>query len=123
MSEAIRITCRFDVNRCSPNLRQHWRVRAKHTKAAREAGRQAWLEAGSPVASGPVRVSLLVRRARKLDQANLWSACKGLLDGVFVGALTPDDGERWVKLGSVTQESGKAWKLREECVLVVEPLL
>ena len=119
MNEVIRITVPFDINRCSPNHRLHYLARARLMAAARQAGRLAWMAAGSPQATVPVQVSLVLHRARAIDQGNAWAAAKGAIDGVFVDALTPDDGPKWVTLGSVVQETGRQWKGREECVFVV----
>lgn len=115
------IRVRFDINRVSPNQRLHHMTRARLNRMAREAGRLAWAQAGRPTSSAPVTVDLILRRARAIDQANAWAAAKGAIDGVFVEALTPDDSPKYVRLGTVTQETGKAWKGREECVFVVTP--
>jgi hypothetical protein len=114
------ITVHYDIRDLSPNLRLHWRARAKRTKQAREVARLAWIQAGKPTTDAPVRVSMIVRRARQMDQANLWSAAKACLDGVFVKAFTPDDGPKWLTLGEVRQESGKAWKERPEVIFIIQ---
>jgi hypothetical protein len=122
MAEPFRavLTVPFDIGRLSPNRRLHHLERARLTRQARTTGRLAWLQAGRPQAPARVRVSMLVRRGRECDQQNLWAAAKGVVDGVFCGALTPDDSPRWVELGAVTQECGGRWKGREEVVFLVE---
>lgn len=116
----IRLVVPFNLQRCSPNRRLHHMAKARETRAAREAARCAWVAAGSPRLEGKVRVSVIVRRARPLDQANIWAACKGALDGIFVEGVTPDDGPEFVELGRVQQEVGKAWKGAEQVVFVIE---
>lgn len=120
-----RITVPWDVQRTSPNQRQHWRQRAKLTKLARDRARLAWAVAGRPQVPAealPVRVSLIVRRARVIDEDNAISGSKALRDGLFNDALTPKDSQQFVKIGSVTFETGREWKGREECIFVVEAL-
>jgi hypothetical protein len=56
-----------------------------------------------------------------MDQANLWGGLKSVMDGLFVRAITPDDSERWVELGSVSQSIGAEWKGREEVEFFIEP--
>lgn len=121
-TEIARITVPYDVQRLSPNLRLHFHERARRTKVARFLARRAWEQAGSPRATGPVRVSLLVRRGRSIDQQNVWCATKSICDGIFCAGLTPDDAPEWVTLGTVTQEPGRQWRGREEVVLIVEAL-
>jgi len=122
---AIRIVIPFDPNRTSEN-----RVKSANRFSrsdlhgtAREVARAAWLAAGKPVATGPVRLSIHCRRGRSMDLGNIVGGCKPLIDGVFVDALTPDDGPKWLqRLGGVTQETGACWKGREEVVFTVEEL-
>lgn len=101
----------------------HHQARANLYRRAREAGRLAWLASGGERLTGPVRVSLHVRRARVCDLMNLWGGAKPVADGVFNDALLPNDGPEFLReLGPVTLERGKQWKGREECVFTVEPL-
>lgn len=123
---AVLIRVPWDVQRTSPNQRKHWRAWARIKKDAQEAARYGWMLAGRPVFTERVRVSIIVRRARVIDQDNAWAACKPLVDQIFnakrnagEGAL-PDDSQKWLELGSVTLQTGKAWKLRPEVVFVVE---
>jgi hypothetical protein len=81
----------------------------------------AWRLAGCPTMTGPVDVSILVRRGRRLDPDNLLASCKSAIDGLFNGAITPVDTERWVRYVSWTQETGREWALRPEVVVRVTP--
>jgi hypothetical protein len=120
MSEPIRITVPFDPHRLSLNARLHWRARKRLNDAAKEAAVYGWMLAGQPKAEGPVRVSLIVRRGRRLDIDNAITGTKACRDALFKGRVTPDDSPRWVTLGECQQECGKVWRGREECVFVIE---
>lgn len=117
----IMLTVPFDVGRCSPNRRLHWAARAREVRHARTAATLAWRAAGSPKLAGPVDVSILVRRGRRLDPDNLLASCKGALDGLFCGAITPDDSEAWIRYVGVRQETGQHWATRPEVVVTVTP--
>jgi hypothetical protein len=114
------ITVPVDVGLTSPNLRRYWLIEARAKKAARTTAAWAWIAAGRPRAHGQVLVSVVVRRARAMDEGNVWAALKPVIDGLFVNALTPDDSPRWVKLGTLTQEISLRYRGREECVFRVE---
>lgn len=118
----IRIVVPWDPNRTNPNrmMSLHWAAKGKLAKQARLLACLCWQQAGSPVASGPVRVCVTVRRGRVMDQGNIWAGLKHVIDGIFVGALTPDDSPRWLQLGDVRQETGKQWRGREECEFLIE---
>lgn len=120
--ESWTITVFVDPGLTSPNLRLHWRSRADRNRKAREAARWAWITTGQPRAKGPVLVSVTVRRARAMDEGNVWAALKPTLDGLLVDAITPDDSPRWVRLGTLTQEIQGRYRGREECVFHVEPI-
>lgn len=126
MGDAIRILVHTDIGKLSPNLRIHWQERRRRAKVAAAAAVAAWLAAGSPVADGPVAVSLIIRRGRAMDADNAIASCKAVIDALFrrsrTGAgVTPDDGPRWVHLGDVRQETGGQWRGREEVEVVVVP--
>lgn len=128
-------TVHHDIGQCSQNAlrNKHWTAVHRLTHAARLAGYRAWIDAGGMRYEGKVRVSLVIRRARSLDPANLPGACKGVLDGVLVGihigtkeqrrllpALLPDDSARWVDSVTARQETGKEHKGRETVLVIVE---
>lgn len=116
------ISVSVDVQGASPNNRGHWRKLYRIKKAMREAAQWAWVAAGKPVSDVPVRYSILIRRARRIDGDNAIACCKPLIDGLFHKAVTPSDSGRWVTLGTVTQETGKKWKLAPEVVVTIEKL-
>lgn len=119
------IVIRWDVARTADNRTRrggHWSQRARVVKMAREAARLAWLNAGSPTASGKVRLSVICRRARQMDTCNIVGGLKPLIDGVFVNGMTPDDTPKHLELGSVTQETNKRWKGAEEVEFVIEQM-
>jgi hypothetical protein len=110
----VSITVDFDLVRCSPNRHQCWQVKAQHASAARTAARIAWMQAGEPTLTPPVRVNVIVRRPRPLDQDNAWASAKHLIDGICgspqrkLPGIVPDDRPRYVRLGELTQITGKA---------------
>ncbi len=102
----LTIRIEYDIGPLSPNRtrRLHWGARAALAKDAKWAAYAAWVSAGSPRAAGPVRCAIVSYRSRALDDDNLIAACKPLLDGIFKGAMTPDDSPAYLELGSVRQE-------------------
>lgn len=120
-----RIVVKWDVSRSADNKTRrggHWAQRAKIMRLARETAHFYWAAAGKPIAAGKVRVSLICRRGRTMDSANIVGGAKPILDGIFVKAMTPDDSPKYVELGGVTQETGKRWKGAEELELVIEEM-
>lgn len=109
----------WDLARTNPNKRPGKWGKIKANTAARRAGRYAWYDAGRPESDAPVIVDVVVQRARKLDQANIWAALKGPMDGMFVDGLTPDDNEQWLTLGTITQEPDPKWKDHERVLFHV----
>lgn len=109
----------WDVQRTSPNQWNHWAERTRRNRAAKDTARLAWLEAGSPMATGPVVVEITVRRGREIDPDNALGGCKPLIDSLFKKAITPDDSRRWVSFRPVEQEAGRQWKGREEVLFVI----
>lgn len=110
----------YDPQLLSPNLRLHWRTRAKRTKAAREAARLAWIAAGRPTSAVPVVLHAIIRRARRIDDDNAWGCLKAIRDGVFTDGFTPNDSPAWVQMGTLKQHAEKYWKGREEVILIVQ---
>ena len=134
MGGVIRIIVAHDPARTSPNQRLHWAERHRRNDAARAAARAGWLQAGCPVATGLVRISFIVRRARKLDADNALAGCKPIIDALFgqrrrarqpalPGLVTPDDSPRWLTLGEVRQETGARWRRRPEVEVVIESVI
>lgn len=135
--ELCRLVVPFDLWCTSPN-RTHYRDPMMNNRAARRtknllitAARLAWKKAGRPRSEGPVRYSLLIRRGRCFESDNAWSAFKAGRDALFCGirfaddggAITPNDNDQWVQMGSLTWETGKAWAgNRAEIVVIVETL-
>ena len=110
-------------NRLSLNHRKNWRIASE----ARERARLAWLAAGRPKSTVPVRVDLIIYRARRVDQSNAWTAAQPYLDGCMSAnrnqgqGVVPDDGEKWLTLGTVTQETGFCFKRKEYVELRIMP--
>jgi hypothetical protein len=98
-------------------------ARHRLAKAGREAGWVAWLLAGRPRAFGRVGVSAYVYRARVIDQDNAWAGMKPVLDGILSkkwgAGMTPDDSQKWVRLGSIFVVSGKQYQGCEHVVLTI----
>lgn len=106
-----------DIYHNSPNSMggRHRMAVHKLEKRAMEDARNIWLLTGGPVAPGPVRVDIEVIRGKRMDQANIWAGLKGTMDGLFKNAITPDDSDKYVTLGAITQTTGKQYRLKE-CV-------
>lgn len=109
MPNPIRILVAADPHMASPNKRQHFHVIAKIKRTMRSAASWAWIGAGKPRATGPVHVTVIVRRGRAIDLDNALAGCKPLIDGLFNGAITPDDSMDWVKGYTIRQEVGKRY--------------
>ncbi len=94
---------RLPLNRMAVwRMEQHWKE-----KAAAE-----WLALPSRCRfPGRVRVSFCIYRWRKLDPDNARSsrALKMVIDGLK-GKAFPDDTERWVEMGPVTQVSSLQYR-------------
>lgn len=118
----IRITVPFDPSLFSLNERLHWRARYQRNKPLKELTRACWLAAGAPRATGRVRVSMIIRRGREIDDDNAITGTKVARDALFNDAITPDDSRKWVRLGEVDQQAGKAWKERPEVEFIIEEL-
>jgi hypothetical protein len=74
----------------SPNVREHWRARAKRTRLERAEVRRSL--AGRAVPPLPAVVSLCRVGPRRLDDDNLAGALKGVRDEVSAW-LGADDGD------------------------------
>jgi hypothetical protein len=116
------ITVYWDVQKSSPNRKSlNWRVNAAIASKAKRAGIDGWYAAGRPRSGVPVKVDVTIFRGRRIDAANAWAALKHVMDGIFVKALTPDDGEKWVRLGTLHQDTGDKHKGLETVVFQVTP--
>src|SRR5688572_9515766 len=118
--ELCRIIIPVDVNEANPNrfrsLRQKMRVKRDHIDAAK----LCWVKAGRPMSEVKVRVSVIIRRARKLDPDNAIASLKHLIDGIFKDAITKDDSDKYIELGIVSQETNAKYKSSPEVEFVVE---
>ena len=121
MSEPLRIVVQFDVNRTSPNRMSglHWAEKGDLQRIAKELARYCWERAGRPTLAPPVRVDIIVRRGRRMDADNALAGCRGLINGLFKGAVTQDDGPDFLQLGTLTQECGKSWKGAPEVEFII----
>lgn len=105
-----RMVVHFDVALCSQNRACKLRDKMRAKKQARKAGWEAWIEAGRPTSSVPVNVRLINCRTRTMDEFNFGGACKHIVDGIFVKALTPDDSPEWVHFLPIEQRPDKSNK-------------
>lgn len=110
----------WDPHLTSANQRLHWAERARRNKRAKWRAREAWEKSGSAKATGRVRVTLTVRRAKALDGDNLISGCKPIIDGIFKDGVTPDDSAKWVALQTPQQEIAARWKGLEHVLVTIE---
>lgn len=118
--EICRLILPIDPGPMSPNKRTNWRKLAKLKSDAWKAARWIWLEAGKPKSDVPIRVSYIVRRARRLDDDNAILGLKSARDALFNDAITPNDTPDWVLTAGLDQEIGPQWKARPETVVIVE---
>lgn len=119
MVEICRLILPLDANQMNPNNRRKLRDWLRAKKYHKETAHKVWLEAGKPRASGPVTVSVIIRRGRLLDEDNARAGLKACFDSLFKKAITPDDSTKWVKLGALTQETGGRWRYAPEIEIVV----
>ena len=110
----------------SPNLRLHYLQRHRRVQDWKSRAWLAWLEANRPRVRRKVRVSLVVRRARRVDPDNAWASVKAILDGLTDEpgrlALWPNDSADWIEVGGVIFETGQRWSGREELLIRCEAL-
>jgi hypothetical protein len=118
--QVCKLVLPLDANEMNPNKRRRLRdwinAKVRHAFTARTV----WREAGKPVSASPVTVNVTIRRGRLLDEDNARASLKAVFDGLFKKAITPDDSPQWVKLGTLTQEINKRWKLKPEIEIIVE---
>jgi crossover junction endodeoxyribonuclease RusA len=82
----------------SLNDRMHYMVKAKHTKAWRDAARLAAEAAGIPSCSR-IRITLIYtpRDRRRRDPLNLIATLKACEDGIVDAGVVPDDTPAYVE--------------------------
>lgn len=88
------------------NIREHWSVRAKRTKAHRHTATTMLMMVANGLAlAGPVVVTLNRSSPRKLDDDNLRGALKAVRDGVadWLGVVDNDPRVTW----EYKQQTGK----------------
>jgi len=110
----------LDANEMNPNKRRRLRDWISTKTRHKNTAYATWLVADRPRSASPVTVNVTIRRGRLLDEDNARASLKAVFDGLFKGGITPDDSPQWVKLGTLTQEVGKRWKLKPEIEIVVE---
>lgn len=118
-AEVCRLVIPVDVNEMNPNRRGKLRAWIRAKTRHKDTARLAWIAAGKPAAETQVTVSVIIRRQRQLDEDNARASLKAIFDGLFKQAITPDDSPKWVKLGSLTQQTGDRWKLKPEVEIIV----
>jgi hypothetical protein len=57
-----------------------------------------------------------------MDRDNIRTGLKPLQDGLFKSGITPDDSDRFLAEGEITQETGKRWRAAPEVIVTVEEL-
>ena len=83
------------ANPLSLNGRQHWRVKAKHTKQWRQfAALSATRYPELPACD--VTLTWFVTDKRRRDEDNLYPLLKALCDGLVDAGVVPDDTARWM---------------------------
>ena len=116
----IVVLVEFDPNRTSLNQPIHFRERHRRNLAANEFAKLGWMKAGKPRFNGLVVADVLVRRGRALDQDNILTGLKPVLDGLVRCGMLEGDSATLFRWRSVDQETGKAWRGREECIITLE---
>lgn len=101
----IRIVVPCDLWDTSPNHRiRPPAAKRRLQRLSRETAQWSWIAAGRPKSAVPVRYTIVYRRETELDDDNAIAASKWIRDGLFVGAITPSDGSKWVKFAGVVFE-------------------
>lgn len=129
MTQPLHITVRWDPATTSPNRlvgKKKGHI-GRLVGSARQAAAEGYLLAGRPQIAGKVRVSLIVRRGRTMDDDGVWGGLKWCRDQLFNRTkyghgVTPDDSPRWFVGGGITWETGAQWKGREQVVYIVEEI-
>lgn len=117
----MRIEIPFDPARLSPNKNLHW---AKERRIRHESyllARAAWRHIGRPRSKFPVEVRVTVYRSRNMDGDNALRGCKGITDGLFKDAITPDDSPRWLRFERIRIVRAKEYRLNPKVVYEIIP--
>ena len=122
MGRKVGMIIAADANDLSPNKRLHWRKRAQLVRLWRHKAAQTWKAGGFPPYTTKVRIDFLIRRGRKIDQAQAHGslALKAIEDGLVDAGMIPDDSEKWVEWGPVRVQSGSEYRLFPEVMVIVE---
>jgi hypothetical protein len=119
----------WDAGRLTPNKTRgmHWAEVGRLSDHAKTAARVAYYAAGCPEIDGKVRISIVVRRPRRTDPDATLASVKPIVDALFCRdkngtGITPDDSDRYVEYGSISQETGARWRGCEEVEIRVESL-
>ena len=70
------------------------------------------------VSNYSANVKLINCRTREMDELNFGGACKGIIDGIFINGLTPDDTPKWVHFLGCEQRPHKSH--RADPTVIVE---
>lgn len=118
------LVIRGDTGKLSPNQRIHHRTRSTRIKEWRESAKWIAAELGWPKKPRRVRLDWTIRRWQKTDHFNAMAslALKAAEDGLVDAGIVPDDNEKFVVWGEVSQDCGKQWRYREEIQLTVTVL-
>ena len=92
------------------NGRYHWHAKADATKALRQLGKSAWVEAGQPKFERAYACAFIQVRGGRFDPNNAWPTIKALLDGMVEAGLLPDDDSQHLSGPDMRKDPGKAPK-------------
>lgn len=121
--ERIILVVPFDLRRLSPNKthRMHWAVLMGLKRGSARFIVAAYRVAGQPKMAPPVRLTLIVRRGRRIDDDTAISAMKWVRDSLATCLGYKSDGPNWMSMGEVRYECGKRWKDAPQFELWIEP--
>lgn len=122
MAGRVELTVSGDCAELSPNRRLHPLDRSRIVRRWREKAKLLYQSGGHPAFGRRVRISFLIRRGRRLDQAQIHGtgALKAVEDGLVDAGMVPNDTEDWVIWGEVKQQCGPEWRHQPELVVVIE---
>ena len=122
MKEVCRLVIPVDINLANPNRigSLHWSKQRKIKSDLALVARSVWTKAGRPRANGQVSISVIIRRARRLDEDNAWSSLKSCIDAIFNDGITPNDSPKWVTLNHpLHQDISPSYKGKESVEFLV----
>jgi len=120
MSEILRLVIPVNLKKTNPNTSQHFMRLHQHKKMLKTDAYNLWLVAGRPRSKAPVVVSVTARVWKQMDRDNILASLKAAFDGLFKGAVVPDDSSDWVSFGKIEQENGPQWRRCPEVEIIVE---